>query len=93
MVSCSGLALKNVAIGSIQKRKQQMKKARWIIGLTLLISPAVMADISLSFVNSLTAYTYSDANGVFTMDFTVGGGVLSRWMLHRRIWTRISTRL
>ena len=35
-----------------------MKKMKWIIGLTMLISPAVMADISLNFKHTANASGY-----------------------------------
>ena len=50
-----------------------MKNMKWIIGLTMLISPAVMADISLNFEYPVNARDTAGSGTTITYDFTVNG--------------------
>ena len=50
-----------------------MKNMNWIIGLTMLISPAVMADISLNFRNTLNPRETAGSGTTITYDFSVNG--------------------
>jgi hypothetical protein len=50
-----------------------MKKTTWIIGLTMLISSAVMADISLNFKHTTSIRETAGSGTTITYDFAVDG--------------------
>lgn len=50
-----------------------MKKTAWIIGLTMLVSSAVMADVTLNFKHTTAAQHTAGSGTTVTYDFTVDG--------------------
>jgi hypothetical protein len=50
-----------------------MKKTTWMIGLAMLISPAVMADINLNFKHTTAVRETAGSGTTITYDFTIDG--------------------
>ena len=50
-----------------------MKNTTWIIGLTMLISSAVMADISLNFEHTANLRETAGSGTTITFDFSING--------------------